>query len=82
MTDEAPRRGRPRPQETLERDTAVLELLRQRGNLTRNEVAGALGITTTLAYLALSRLARAKKVKRCLVDNESVWTCDVDKPCP
>lgn len=82
MSDDAPRRGRPRPPETLERDGQVLQLLERMGPLTRNDLAEALGIAPQLAYLALSRLAREGKVKRCLVDNESVWTDKVDQPCP
>lgn len=82
MSDDAPRRGRPRPEETLKRDGQVLRLLERGGPLTRNDLAEALGISPQLVYLALSRLAKNGRVKRCLVDNESVWTDKVDQPCP
>jgi predicted ArsR family transcriptional regulator len=78
-----PRRGRPRPEDAIERDDRIRELLTEYGPQTRNDIADALGITHSLTYLALSRLRDQGGVKRCLQDDgSSVWSVDVSDPCP
>lgn len=52
------RRGRPRPQDTIKRDESVLKVLKEKGPLTRDEAATALGIKSSHAYLSLIRLRR------------------------
>lgn len=62
MTDKRPR-GRPRPQETIERDQKILSLLRDLGPRTRNTIAEDLGLSVTIVYLSLDRLRREDKVQ-------------------
>lgn len=52
------RRGRPRPQATVERDERVYQLLRAEGRLTREQIAEKLSITPSIAYMSLFRLKR------------------------
>lgn len=61
----APTRGRPRPQETINRDREVAKLL-VAGPKTRNELREALGNDTkaSQAYLAVVRLRNAGYVER------------------
>lgn len=67
-------RGRPRPEATVRRDTAIRAYLEENGPKSRNEIAKELGISTQLTYLALSRLAEAGSVVRSIGDNgENVW---------
>lgn len=74
MSD-APRRGRPRPQDTIARDNQVTSTLQQAvAPLTRNDIASALGITSEAAYLSLHRLRQAGQVKRSRrEDGQHVW---------
>lgn len=58
-------RGRPRPQETKDRDKLILRHLRSVGARTRNQIAEDLGITKTKTYLALDRLRRGGLVRTC-----------------
>lgn len=59
------RRGRPRPQETLERDAQILKILRGRKTgLSREALVEQLGIKSTLVYLSLSRLAAEGSIER------------------
>jgi Mn-dependent DtxR family transcriptional regulator len=83
-TPESPgRRGRPRTSEAIERDEAIYQVLLQSGPYTRNEVAERMSLAKSLTYLALKRLQKAGRVKRCLTENgESVWSVEVDSPCP
>lgn len=62
--DEGPRRGRgrPRTRETIDRDEAVLNALRD-GPKTREQLAADLGQPTSLVYLALWRLSHQKPAK-------------------
>jgi predicted transcriptional regulator len=57
-------RGRPRPQDTIERDDRVHALLVERGPLTRTDIATEMGITPSLAYMSLFRLTRDGRVRR------------------
>lgn len=80
--EKAPR-GRPRPADAIERDDKILKLLSEFGPQTRNAIANRLGISFSLTYLALDRLRRAGRVKRCLQgDGGSVWSTAVDESCP
>lgn len=77
-------RGRPRPQETVDRDTAILAQLRLNGPQTRNQLAASLGVSLTKTYLALDRLRQDGKVRICAdtAGPGSVWSADVEAPCP
>lgn len=57
-------RGRPRPQDTIERDNKVHALLVEQGSLSRTQIAEKLGITTSLAYMSLFRLNKDGRVRR------------------
>jgi predicted ArsR family transcriptional regulator len=61
--EESGRRGRPRPQDTIDRDEQVYQLL-TKGALSRVEIAEKLGIEPKAAYLSLFRLKRDGYVKR------------------
>jgi DNA-binding IclR family transcriptional regulator len=81
--EEPRRRGRPRPDDSIARDAKILALLDQQGPSTRNEISSRLGVSTSLTYLALSRLRDQGQVKRCLQDDgSSVWSAGVGSPCP
>ena len=51
------RRGRPRPQETMERDGKVKDLLAD-GPKTTQQLAESLGVANGIAYLSIYRLKR------------------------
>lgn len=78
-TQERPRRGRPRPEETIERDTRALELIRTGGGTTtRNKLQEALGgeaagVKLSQAYLTLWRLRQQGKLERVREGTEHVW---------
>lgn len=63
MTEAKQTRGRPRPQETIDRDEKVYQLL-SKGPLSRTDIAEKLGITTQHAYMSLFRLKRDGYVER------------------
>lgn len=64
-TPEKPsRRGRPRSQETVERDERVLTVLRENGPTTKEQLVEALGMTPEKVYLSLWRLRKESKVER------------------
>lgn len=69
-------RGRPRPQETIERDRMILTLLQDLGPKTRNAISEGLGLEVTKVYLALDRLRREGKVRICAntAGPGAVWT--------
>lgn len=83
-TEEKRPRGRPRPQESIDRDNAILAYLKENGPQTRNGLAMALLIDKTKTYLALDRLRRAGLVQLCGAKGgpDALWTSDVSKPCP
>lgn len=59
MTAQRPQRGRPRPQETIERDAAILRMLKDNPDGTaRNDIAEAMGLNKSRTYLSLDRLRR------------------------
>lgn len=66
-TNEPRPRGRPRPDDVIARDDAVLEQIT--GEMTTQEVADAAGVSKNFAYLSLYRLRRDGKVQR--VHNET-----------
>lgn len=51
-------------QAVQERDAKVLELLQNAGQLSREEIAEKLGVSSSFAYLSLYRLRRDNKVKQ------------------
>lgn len=57
------RRGRPRAQETINRDDAVLKALGD-GPLTKEQLVQKLGLKDTHVYLSLWRLRRDGKVAK------------------
>ncbi len=86
MMQDAYRRGRPRPDETIRRDERVLSILRT-GALSRNRLRDKLNetdetVSASQVWLSLDRLRREGKVKLCQGIGERVWSCDVDEPCP
>lgn len=83
-TEEKRPRGRPRPQETIDRDNAIIQYLKENGPQTRNALAMALLIDKTKTYLALDRLRRDGRVQLCGAKGgpDALWTQDVSKPCP
>lgn len=77
------RRGRPRPTENIDRDNMIEEILRKQGAMTRNALAEQIGLSYSLTYLALDRLRKQGRVRRCLQDKGlTVWTTEVEAPCP
>lgn len=74
-----PQRGRPRPPETIERDRAVLELLKDNPHgLSRNDIAEAMDLNKSRTYLSLDRLRRdglAKMVRSetSQADKDALW---------
>lgn len=78
-------RGRPRPQETIDRDARVLKYLTDHGATSRNALADALGEDRSKTWLALDRLRQAGLVRICASAGEGsdmLWTTEVDAPCP
>lgn len=51
------KRGRPRPQEVIDRDTAVLKAVTKEGS-TSEEISAATGLAKNLVYLSVFRLKR------------------------
>lgn len=81
VADEAKRRGRPRPDDTIQRDQLVLTRMREAAKpLTREEVAAAAELTKNLAYLSLWRLRKDGRVARSHEGGKHVWT--VTEPAP
>ncbi|MDJ1137939.1 helix-turn-helix domain-containing protein [Streptomyces iconiensis] len=80
-TAPAPRRGRPRPSETISRDDRIYTLLAD-GPLSRNELAAATGLEKSIVYLALARLRTAGRIRQCVRDGVIVWAHADGTPCP
>jgi hypothetical protein len=81
----AARKGRPRSPETIERDAQIVALLKAHGALSRNALAGMLGISKSLTSIAINRLKDSDppEVRKCIGPNgETVWTTAVEEPCP
>jgi hypothetical protein len=81
QTQATPRRGRPRPPETIERDEHLYTLLTH-GAHSRGQLAQETGLTTDLVALALGRLRRAGRIRQCLHDGVIVWSIADGTPCP
>lgn len=62
-TDAPTRRGRPRSQETIQRDETVLKTLGE-GPKTKEQLVQELGVKDTHVYLSLWRLRRDGKVEK------------------
>lgn len=75
-------RGRPRPEESIRRDKAILKALEDIGPLSRNDLSERLNLSHSLVYLALERLRRQGLVRRCLLAGRSpVWIVSGSGPC-
>lgn len=81
MQQTAPRRGRPRPAETIERDETIHQLL-TKGSRSRGQLAQETGLTADLVALALGRLRRDGRIRQCLQDGVIVWSVADGTPCP
>lgn len=90
-------RGRPRPQEAIERDRTVLALLQDKGPMTRNQLCELTGVEQTKMYLCLDRLRKQGLTKLCqppqpeptgdgkrtpVLRPDRIWTVATDQPCP
>ena len=84
MTAHQRPRGRPRPEETIRRDQAVLAALREHGPQTRNALADRLAEGKSKVWLSLDRLRRDGLVRLCgpAGGPDAVWTSEVTEPCP
>ena len=68
-------RGRPRPDETKERDEKVFAAIAGSDRpVTREEIANGTGLAGNLAYLSLYRLNRAERVQRTRDGGKHVWS--------
>lgn len=72
------RRGRPRPDETQNRDEQVYAAIAGSDRaVTREEVAAGVGLAGNLAYLSLYRLNKAGRVQRSREGGKHVWSVKV-----
>jgi hypothetical protein len=76
-----PRRGRPRPTTTIERDENIHALLADKPR-TRNNLAEETGLRPSLVYLALDRLRTAGRIRQCIQDGSIIWAIADGTPCP
>lgn len=72
QTPEAPRRGRPRPDSTIQRDEQVLTAVGADGK-TREDLAAGTGLTKSEVYLSLHRLRKQGLVERTRDGGKHVW---------
>lgn len=84
MNETRKTRGRPRPQETIDRDAAVLAHLKAHGPLTRSDIAEVFGLPPVKVWLCLDRLRREGLVRTCARTEGPglLWSAEVDRPCP
>lgn len=76
------RRGRPRPQETIERDELVLSLIVNQP-LSRNQIVTLTGVGPSRVWLSLNRLREKGLAKICASGRGyPVWTARTGDPCP
>lgn len=75
----APRRGRPRPESTIQRDEQVAQAL-VAGGKTREDLATETGLTKSEIYLSLHRLRKAGRVERARDGGKHVWTQVTQEP--
>jgi hypothetical protein len=78
---ESGRRGRPRPQATIERDEQVRALLRDNGAMTRSAIAEKLGWEPKDAYASLWRLRNYEQAVE-KVPGKSEWQLAGATPAP
>lgn len=80
-TDEGGR-GRPRPQDVIARDEKAYQTLIESGPLTKPDLAEKLGITPSLTYMSLFRLAQAGRVRRVATESarSHTWEAVQDTP--
>lgn len=73
-----------RPPAVTNRDEQIYDYLKEHGPMSRNDLSDQLGISRSLTYLSLDRLRSAGRAKRCLTEQSSytMWTVNVEKPCP
>lgn len=69
---EAPRRGRPRPDSTIQRDEQVLAAVGADGK-TREDLATGTGLTKSEVYLSLHRLRKQGLIERTRDGGKHVW---------
>jgi Mn-dependent DtxR family transcriptional regulator len=69
----ARRRGRPRPQETIQRDERLLQVLREVPDMTKYELAEALKVSPSVVYLALRRLQAEGLVRHASIGKRHYW---------
>jgi CRP-like cAMP-binding protein len=69
---EAPRRGRPRPDTTIQRDEQVRTAIGAEGK-TREDLATETGLTKSEVYLSLHRLRKQGLVERTRDGGKHVW---------
>lgn len=68
------RRGRPRPQETIQRDHQLVRVLREADeSMTKYELAEVLRVTPGMAYLALRRLKAEGLVQHVWIGKRHSW---------
>lgn len=89
MTEVRRPRGRPRPDETVQRDETILKVLREHGPQSRNSLADLIGMDEdrTKVYLSLRRLRDQGLVRICAPCEEGsgdmIWMAvEASKPCP
>lgn len=83
IMSEAKRRGRPRSQETIDRDAAIIRLLTTEGPMPRRKISERLDINWSRTYLALERLRNEGRVKPCGGSSRAmVWTIETEERCP
>lgn len=75
---ETVRRGRPRPDEVVQRDEKVFEALT--APMTRKQVAESTGITESHAYLSLLRLRNSGRITHERTGAGHVWARAVEAP--
>lgn len=67
------RRGRPRPQETIQRDERLILILREVQDMTKYELADALQVSPSVVYLALRRLKADGRVQHRSIGKRHSW---------
>lgn len=72
MSTEKTRRGRPRPQATIDRDNSVYDVLTR--PMTRADLVTATGLKDSEVYLSLHRLRVSGRVARGSGGNARIWS--------
>jgi len=76
------RRGRPRPDETVQRDEAVFGQVQAAGaeGVTRDKVAADIGLQPNQVYLSFFRLKRDGRIVRSSGTGRAIWTVAPEQP--